>query len=403
MGKAIKKVLWISSIAWAQNGDYPYPLDGPGAVSGSLFQQRMIEGIEENGISVDILAEYPAARGSRIKGFSTKRGNSYDNYTVPIRIPVISQVLKTLKLRYLLHKKLRENDYDAVVAYLIHTPFLLCLRSAKKTSKHVTSMLVCPDLPNLMDMSLEDKPIKRILKHLDAAIIQWLYKYVDCFVLFSKYMKEKIPINNKPYTVIEGIASYEDLDFSRVPKERAIMYAGTLHRNIGLENIIQSIKYIADPNIELWIFGDGDLREVVERESNNNKRIKYFGFCNRKRLFDYEKRATALVNARDSGSSLTRYSFPSKTFEYLLSGALFISTKLPGVPEEYSKYMFEIDNNSPETIARAVEHVFSLDQDQIANKGAEATKFVIEKKNKQIQSAKLLDLLSRTRTGQCFL
>lgn len=53
------KILWISSLAWKHNSEYSYPVNGAGAVSGSLFQQSMIEGLEELGHAVDIISDYP--------------------------------------------------------------------------------------------------------------------------------------------------------------------------------------------------------------------------------------------------------------------------------------------------------------------------------------------------------
>ena len=41
------RILWISSIAWETENGYEYPTNGPGAVSGSIFQQSMIKGLED--------------------------------------------------------------------------------------------------------------------------------------------------------------------------------------------------------------------------------------------------------------------------------------------------------------------------------------------------------------------
>lgn len=60
------KILWISSLAWKHNSEYSYPVNGAGAVSGSLFQQSMIEGLEELGHAVDIISDYPYAPGCNV-------------------------------------------------------------------------------------------------------------------------------------------------------------------------------------------------------------------------------------------------------------------------------------------------------------------------------------------------
>ena len=43
--------------------------------------------------------------------------------------------------------------------------------------------------------------------------------------------------------------------------------------------------------------------------------------------------ATLLVNPRPSDKEFCKYSFPSKTIEYMASGTPVLMTKLPGVPD----------------------------------------------------------------------
>ena len=57
-----------------------------------------------------------------------------------------------------------------------------------------------------------------------------------------------------------------------------------------------------------------------------------------------ELKATLLVNPRPTTEEFTIYSFPSKNMEYMASGTPLLTTKLPGMPEEYHQYVLAILN-----------------------------------------------------------
>lgn len=350
------RILWISSLAWNQGG-YKYQVDGPGAVSGSLFQQQMITGLKKLGVDVDIISDYPYAKRDDMKGWSHSINIGSDYCVIPSLSSKYKQLLfKTRWIIDFVRKKCKEKKYDFAIAYLIHTPYMMALKQAKKLG--LKTVLICPDLPDMMDMSLGEKKIKKILKKIDMDIQKSIYDYIDGFVLFTKYMTERIPVNNKPYIVIEGVASIQELDVTTVCKEHAIMHAGTLHKNIGIEQIIDAMAYLDIPDLKLWIFGDGELKQYIQDSSKNDSRIRYMGFVDRNELFKYEKKSMALINARNPRDDYTKYSFPSKTFEYLYSGSFFITTKLMGIPVEYDKFLTYIDSNSPVTIAKAIKKVY---------------------------------------------
>lgn len=386
------RVLWVSSIAWKTKDGYDYPVNGPGAVSGSIFQQSMITGLEEAGVEVDLLIDYPYS-GLRFSGgrsFS-HREKSTDRIIPSCNIPYFSIPFKCFFIQREIRKMMKSNQYDYVIAYLIHSPFLEGIKAAKKIDDHIKSVLICPDLPDMMDMSLRNKKIKKLFKEIDYKRINKLYDYVDSFVLFSELMKEKLPVEEKPWTVIEGIATVDTLDLTCEKKSKAMMYAGTLHKNIGIENIIASLQYLP-ADLEFWIFGDGELKEEIIKLAQEDERIKFFGFMPREEVFAYEKRAAVLINARNPEDSFTRYSFPSKTFEYLYSGTPFVTTKLTGVPEEYNDYLYLLSDNDPRTIADKVLEVLNTDRDVTEDQAQKARDF-IKNKGRRKQAEKLFDFI----------
>ena len=391
------RILWISSIAWKSDNTYSYPINGAGAVSGSLFQQTIIEELESQGHVVDIVADYPYAVGSNIcRECNWSHSDNKDDIAIKtIDIPYISLLYKAKSIKKVVERKVKSNNYDIAIAYLIHQPYMNAIAYAKKLNPQIKTILICPDLPDMMDMSLKEKRLKSVLKKVDLKRVSKLYKAIDGFVLFADAMKEKIDIGNSLYTVIEGVATLDDLDITPVDKENFILYAGTLHKNIGIENIIKALEFIDDKTLKLKLYGTGELEDYIKKVAQENPRIIYGGFVDRQTLFNEQKKAVALVNARNNNDAYTRYSFPSKTFEYLYSGTPFVTTKLEGVPNEYSQFLFEIEDNKPESIADIINQIVSLDKIELAVYCERAREFVVNKKNKKIQTEKLVHFLNK--------
>lgn len=388
------KVLWIGSLAWKKSGQYEFPVNGPGAVSGSSFEQNIIEGIEALGCDVDIISDYPYSTAISCKKGAqwTHNGNSNDFRLPYCGLRYISLLLKEYNVKKVIRERFTHSQYDVVIVYLIHYPYLASLPIVKRLAKKTKTVLICPDLPNMMDMSLNEKIVKRFLKSLDSYRINQAYKYVDAFVLFSQAMSDKLPIENKPHIVIEGVSAVDDLDITIDSKSHAILHAGTLHKNIGIEKIIQAFKYIEDKELQFWIFGDGDLVEYIKEASQLDPRIMYKGFVDRKELFEYLKRAKILINARNPKDEYTKYSFPSKMFEYIYSGTPFLTTKLEGIPSEYWEYVYTLKDDSPQVIASEINDVLNNSHHD-KSKITLSRMFIKTTKGKVAQGLKLLNFL----------
>ncbi|TWH79355.1 glycosyltransferase [Sedimentibacter saalensis] len=391
------KLLWISGLAWRTKSGYERKLNGPGAVSGSIFQQSIIDGLEKgtSDVHVNIICDYPEKCGFVSKGKEwAHREGANDKYVFYVNIPIISLITKTITMCFSIFKYFNQNrDTNFAIGYLVHTPYLLALNFAKIINKKLKCILICPDLPEYMDLALAEKPFKKILKNLDKKIIDKALQKIDGYILFTDSMKERLPTEGKPSLLLEGVCSADDLNMEPCEKKHAFMYAGTLQKNFGIENIIDAFKLIQDKTVELWIFGDGDLRSYVIQQEKEDKRIKYFGFRDRKVVFEYEKSCKLLISVRNPTDEFTKYSFPSKTFEYMISGTPFLTTRLPGIPKEYEEYLILIDNNSIDTINRKMQEVLNNTIEWNVDFGERAKNFILKNKSANMQSRKVEEFL----------
>lgn len=387
-----KNVLWICGIAWLREDNTYFPeATYPGIVSGSAFQQAIIEGLEEQGHDVRILCDCDMSSGERVEW--SHNGKSADvrvagNGNKFLRIPT-----KIISLFRELKKGCMTEGVEYAFAYEMHLPYLLCLAKIKKKHPNIKTVLICPDLSIYMDLDAKKKPIKSFLKKIENKIARRLLRHVDGYVLFTEQMQEYFAPYKKPYTVVEGV--YRDKYSLAAPEKKPfIMHAGSLHHNIGIEELIEAFEALTDTSHELWFFGSGALDSYIRQKAEQNSRIRHMGFVDPETLFEYEKQATLLVNVRDPKAEYTKYSFPSKTFEYMASGTPFLTTRLAGIPAEYEEYLFTIADNSVQEVKVGLERALSLSDAERAAFGERARAFVLSNKNKHKQAEHFLNLMT---------
>lgn len=290
-----------------------------------------------------------------------------------------------------------KEEEKIVVIYAIHTPFIKACVKLKKKYK-IKIVLIVPDLPEYMGG--QNSFIRNKLRKLNHKILTNLYPSIDGFVLLSKYMTELLPIQNKPWTVVEGIfnnASDEvSIDINREDdKIKTIFYSGTLAKRYGILNLVEAISSINDENVRLMICGDGDSVGIIKEYVKKDNRIIYKGQLPRTEVLKLQRSATLLVNPRTPEGEFTKYSFPSKTMEYLASGVPTLLYKLPGIPDEYYKYCYAIEELGIPALANKINEILKLDDIVLKAKGLEAQKFIHENKNPREQTKKIVNLINQ--------
>lgn len=261
--------------------------------------------------------------------------------------------------------------------------YLACLLLGIKTVVIVTDF---PDHPGFED---DSSWIKRKFHF-------YTYKFLNSFdgyILLTSYMNEIVNKNNKPYVIMEGLVDVNYKCTDVVKKEKVILYAGGLFEKYGIEKLIHSFKNINDHTYKLHIYGSGDMSDYLTKVSNVSDNIKYFGEISNKEIVDILPRCMLLINPRPSHLELTKYSFPSKIVEYMLSGTPVLTTKLPGIPSEYDDYLYYIENESVEGFTESISKLISKSESLILQKGLEAQNFVLKEKNNHFQGRKIVDFL----------
>ena len=223
-------------------------------------------------------------------------------------------------------------------------------------------------------------------------------KYInnfDLYVLLTEQMNDLVNLRKRPYIVMEGLVDYSMLEINSKNKDypKNIIYAGGIYERYGVKTLIDAFMMIKDESIQLSIYGHGDLEDYLKKCSIEDKRIKYYGVVPNNEVVEAQLRATLLINPRPTVEDFTKYSFPSKNMEYMVSGTPVLTTKLPGMPKEYYDYVYFFKEESLNGYHKTLNEILSLPINELNEKGKSAKAFVLEKKNNKVQAKRILKFI----------
>lgn len=289
--------------------------------------------------------------------------------------------------------KKKSDDKKIIIVYGMISPWMLAAINIKRLYPNIKLCLIIPDLPQYMNNS--NNIIFKIREYLSPN----LYKYIpmfDSFVFLTKQMDDYINSDRKPSVIIEGMVNPDEFIISEsksTTNNKIIMYTGTLAERYGILDLLDAFSMIEETSYELWICGNGNTKNRIIEKATKDHRIKFLGLLNREKVLKLQKQATVLINPRNTKGEYTKYSFPSKIMEYLLSGTPCIMYSLPGIPTEYNDFIFYIDGEGPSAIKNKILEVCSLNNNELIKIGKKAQSFVLEKKNFIAQTGKLTKML----------
>lgn len=356
------------------------------------YHGLLIKGLVKKGVKVRCFSGLPINRSVTTRKLIYEKDeieeNAFFHYYTTINLPVLRQAMIFFAAFWNILFVKKEKDTYAICD---------CLNIANAYGmklgckfRHIPVITIVTDLP---DMTSDNKWLKKINNH--------LFKTVGGFILLTEQMNLKINHDNKPYIVLEGHSDFNAPAINEREKweaktgKKIIIYAGSIQKLYGIQNLTEGFIKADLSNTELWIFGDGDYRETLIELSKKYPSICYKGVCDNKEVVECEMKAALLVNPRPIEPEYTKYSFPSKNMEYMVSGTPVMTTKLPGMPKEYYQYVYLFEDESPNGIARRLNEILNIPIKERNQKAQEARKFVINEKSNVVQAGKILDFLKK--------
>lgn len=363
------------------------------------LQWNLIKGLEQNLksplrlISAMFLGDFPLGYKKAViknQEFNHTDIAGHKDYSVGfLNIPIIKHIFRKNAIKRCIKKNIAPANTELAFGYSMSTPIVDNLLYIKKLNPAVKTCLIVPDLPEFMNVGGKKRLLFGILKRIDTKKLYKKIKGIDYFVVISKYMPEKLGVNKNRCVVVEGIADIDGANTAKtVTDVKNIVYTGALSTKLGIDTLVGSFSALKDENIKLTLAGSGK-REYIENAQKTDKRIDYLGTVSNDTARELQRGACLLVNPRNSGDEYTKYSFPSKILEYMLSGTPVVTMALKGIPEEYYEHLIIVENSLEETLQSALNE----DTEKLFIKGRNAMEFVKCEKNAFVQTKKIIELL----------
>lgn len=389
--------IFVGSSKSEEINEYLANLGSHVGYAGNTHQNALLEGFAALCPKFKVVSSWSITTYPKVKKIFFKKrvesiGQEKNNYvfTGAINLPIINMFYRFLKTRWELKKMLDKNDDNAVIVYEVHTPFLLAAATLRSRIKHIN--VIVPDLPE--HMIAHTNPIRTIAKKVDQKIINWCLRKSDSYTILCEQMVERLPMLGKTSVLVEGIFRDKiSLDNIVKDKHKVIMYTGVLHRDKGIENLINAFEMIKGDNYRLWIRGYGDYADEIIEKSKQDNRIVYFEPMSHAKLVELEQKATVMVNPTQPFLDFTKYFFPSKTMEYLASGTATVMYHLDCMPKEYDKYIFYVEGDTTEALAKKLVEVCEMPSAELKRHGKSANEFIVNEKNPVVQCKKIIDII----------
>lgn len=374
----------------------------------NALQWNIIDGLDANDCgSVKILSYLPI--DSYPKGYADRRIEPYvfqhtekyrsDDLVVGCtNLTIVKQFanLRPFKKQVKVWLQQKDGRKKVLMLYTAMPMFMQLAKYAKRLDPSVTICCVIADLPEFATVS-DLHGIKALYNRYQTGQSAALYRYVDKFVLLTEQMAQKLGIT-VPFVVMEGIApgaeTEEDSTLAQQYKnEKYILYTGTLNYKFGIGELLDAFAQIKDPQLRLMICGFGQAEARIREEMAKDPRILFLGRVDRKQVLPLQRGATALVNPRQNNEEFTKYSFPSKTMEYLAAGVPVVAYKLDGIPNEYDGYLHYVQDDSIESLAAKLQEICGLDAAERENIGRRGAEFVLQNKNPRVQAKRIIEFI----------
>lgn len=350
------------------------------------YHTLLSRGLAACGAEVNTYSALPISRENCDRKFVKVPSKNDDGvlreYVAIFNFPVIRHGMTFLGafFKSLFSKKGTAVLYDVLNVSLCYGAVLGAKLSGKKCIGIVT------DLPQFMPIA-QKKSFLKLNKKLIAL--------ADGYVFLTAEMDKAVNPKNKPHVVLEGhvdssMATREHKPFSG---EKKVLYAGSLKTIYGIKNLCEAFAACSKENEVLHIYGDGDyvpeMRELIKAHSN----IIYHGNRPNAEVVEDELESTLLVNPRPTEGEYTKFSFPSKTLEYMVSGTPVLSARLQGIPAEYDDYLYYFDDKDPEGLKKSLREILDKPADELLERGARSRTFALSNKSNVSQAGRIIDLI----------
>ena len=221
------------------------------------------------------------------------------------------------------------KEADIVVVYNILYPWFGLRRLAREYN--VKTVAIVADFTSWKEQ-------KSLPRKIYARLVAYYMGSYDKLVVLSNGVK-KFAKKNQEIVTVNGGLKWSKFEWIPRPKKQDtinFVYTGGYSPTVGTDILIEAFKKIRDPNVRLYLAGQGGIfADQMEKISEDDDRICFLGFLARDQYYELLSKSHILVNPRNMNLEENAHNFPSKVLEYIATGRCILSTKFIGF-EDYS-------------------------------------------------------------------
>jgi glycosyltransferase involved in cell wall biosynthesis len=402
----------VSAVAFVGtiDSDGRHPGNPAHSAAGTLFQERLLEGLATAGVEVSQvfalrpLPSYPADRRLLLPSGRTTLLGRYRVTLLPfVNFGPLKPVTAGAALlpRLAAWLRARRSARPSVVTYNVtNPPGLATVLAAKLAGAKAFAIVADIQVPG--SGLVPDTFLRRLEFRLQT---RTLPLFDGLVVLTERMALDFAP--GVPYLVLEGAVPEGPAHTTAEPAplgaddDFVIMYSGGLSELKGIPLLLNAFSRLPGPRYRLWITGSGPLQGAVERAAAADPRITFWGFPPYAEVLSLYARASLLVNPHSTTHASARYLFPSKLIEYLASGTPVLSTcSTPEVQREYGDVLYALRQESGEALAAEVLRVSALPAGVRRATGTRARDFVLREKSWAVQGRRVARFMQDVWDGR---
>lgn len=291
-------------------------------------------------------------------------------------------------------KSIQSNEL-IILIYSLNSTMLKAARRIRSIIPNTSVCVIVADLPVYMSSY---KGVKGLLKHINTSQIdRERKKIVDKYVLYSSHMAKYLKLTDDNWITVEGFFDPKRVVIKKPNSEHSqkyiCVYGGSLSAQYGIQRMINAFSMVQ--GCELHIYGNEDEAKAY----SYNENAKYICQLTPEEVFSVYCHSDFLINPRPSSLALSKYSFPSKTFEYMASCTPVVMSELPCVTKRFKKYLNFFVSESEEGIAQTMNSLLSIPYSELQQKAMDGAEFIKNEMNAKKQVERILFFVSASSSS----
>lgn len=389
----MKKILFMGYVLSPEEANY---FSGA-SIAGNKMQWNIVKNlasindVKVSCVTITPLATYPHDKNIFQSFHKKEILPGVISYQISyVNVPIIKQIWQIFSVYKIAKKIIKKQKIDLIFCFNLFPQIGIPMRILKKIFGNLDVVCLLADLP--LDDNTERRGASRWLRQKFENSTLKSMKHCDKYIVLNEQVIKKY-LPGVSFIVIDGGVDEDDIKKYDEPNKKSlehnILYSGALTEYNGILNLLQALEYLKNTDIFLDIYGNGYLEEVVRKAANCNSHIRYYGRVDNEIVIKKQKEAWILINPRVVRDPIAEVTFPSKTFEYMLSGTPILSTRLNGYSDEYDGKMLFLDEGTAEEIAKKILEIRNMDEEKLQQIAINAKNFIIRERKWSVQAIKI--------------